>query len=184
MDLTARNDQIVSLAKSGFNGAEIARMYGLTRAAISQILRRFGASRSPRKVFGRFDWEQEGIPEHMRQMLTDNGAMKAFLTHRNNALRRGVEFKFTFAEWWRVWDESGKWHQRGRFKGQYVMSRHQDRGAYEVGNVSIVLATVNCSEGLKLRKFRPVRAHNCLASNTSSAAQARTARRTSSCTLT
>lgn len=36
-----------------------------------------------------------------------------------------------------LWLESGRWDRRGPRKGQYVMARHGDKGAYEIGNVRI-----------------------------------------------
>lgn len=48
-----------------------------------------------------------------------------------------IEVKFTFDEWLAVWLQSGKLHLRGRGGGKFCMSRHNDLGDYEVGNVSI-----------------------------------------------
>lgn len=62
-----------------------------------------------------------------------------YLEHKGSAKRRGIPFKLTFDEWWNIWEQSGKWEQRGKCKGQYVMSRYKDQGAYEVGNVFIQL---------------------------------------------
>lgn len=54
-----------------------------------------------------------------------------------------IEFKLTFEEWLRIWIDSGHLHERGRKKGQYVMSRKNDIGHYEVGNVFIQLCSEN-----------------------------------------
>ena len=56
---------------------------------------------------------------------------------KSKAKHRGVEFTLTFEEWWDIWEQSGKWEQRGCRKGQYVMSRYNDTGPYAVGNVFI-----------------------------------------------
>jgi hypothetical protein len=66
-----------------------------------------------------------------------------FAQQRNNARRRGVEWLMSFDEWWGLWLESGKWNQRGKGDGQYVMGRHGDVGPYAVGNVSIILCNEN-----------------------------------------
>ena len=66
--------------------------------------------------------------------------------HKFNAKHRGVPFLLTFEEWWSIWDTSGKWKQRGRGRGEYLMSRFGDIGAYEVGNVEIRLASENVAE--------------------------------------
>jgi hypothetical protein len=64
------------------------------------------------------------------------------------AKKRGIPFLLTFEEWRDIWDTSGKLEQRGRRRGQYVMARFNDQGAYEVGNVRICTAGDNVAEGL------------------------------------
>jgi hypothetical protein len=66
--------------------------------------------------------------------------------HKWNAYNRGISFQLTFKEWCWLWKHSGKWTKRGWRKGQYVMSRPNDQGAYEVGNVIIRLAEENRAE--------------------------------------
>ena len=56
---------------------------------------------------------------------------------KSKAKHRGIEFTLTFDEWWDIWQQSGKYEQRGFRKGQYVMSRYNDTGPYAVGNVFI-----------------------------------------------
>lgn len=63
-----------------------------------------------------------------------------------------IEFRLTFDEWLGIWLESGHINERGRRKGQYVMSRINDLGHYEVGNVEIKTCTENLSEGNSGRK--------------------------------
>jgi hypothetical protein len=58
-----------------------------------------------------------------------------------NAQKRGIVWKLTFLEWRKVWGR--RIIKRGRRKGQYVMARFGDVGAYEVGNVQIVLGQQN-----------------------------------------
>ena len=58
--------------------------------------------------------------------------------HRQNARARGIPFRLTFEQWWRIWQRSGKWKQRGKIdergkRGRgYCMARPGDQGAYEV----------------------------------------------------
>lgn len=66
--------------------------------------------------------------------------------HRNNALTRNIPFLLTFEEWWSLWEQSGKWEQRGWRRGQYCMARVGDMGSYEIGNVRICLAEDNRAE--------------------------------------
>ena len=65
---------------------------------------------------------------------------------KSKAKHRGIDFELSFNEWWDIWQQSGKWEQRGFRKGQYVMSRKNDIGAYEVGNVFIQRAEDNHSQ--------------------------------------
>lgn len=69
-----------------------------------------------------------------------------YRSHRQNALARDIPFRLTFAQWWRIWQRSGKWEQRGTDSDQYCMARPGDRGAYEIGNVVIVLNYENRTE--------------------------------------
>jgi hypothetical protein len=69
-----------------------------------------------------------------------------FDKQKYHAKRRGIAFRLTFAEWWAIWQDSGHWAERGRKRGCYCMARFGDVGAYEIGNVAIVLYEVNTSE--------------------------------------
>jgi NUMOD3 motif len=61
-----------------------------------------------------------------------------FLTQRASAKDRGIGFDLSYSEWLGIWIASGKLLQRGRRRGQYVMARIGDRGAYRIGNVEII----------------------------------------------
>lgn len=65
---------------------------------------------------------------------------------KHMARKRGIEFKLTFEEWFKIWTDSDHLHERGTKRGQYVMARNGDQGAYEVGNVRIVTTTENVRE--------------------------------------
>lgn len=69
-----------------------------------------------------------------------------FYTHRSNAKRRNIPFLLSFDEWWKIWQDSGKWTQCGKGKGKYCMARPGDQGAYEIGNVRICLNEENRAE--------------------------------------
>lgn len=45
--------------------------------------------------------------------------------------------RLTFEEWFDIWWTSGYWFKRGRGVGTYCMSRYNDLGDYEIGNVFI-----------------------------------------------
>lgn len=82
----------------------------------------------------------------MRLISPHERARKAFTTQRSKSKKRGILFLLSFDEWWSIWRASGRWHERGRGQGQYCMARFGDVGAYEVGNVKIILRTDNTSE--------------------------------------
>jgi hypothetical protein len=65
---------------------------------------------------------------------------------------RNIEWDITFQEWYSVWEQSGKYAERGKGKGKYVMSRVNDIGAYKLGNVFIQLNTDNVSQASKGKK--------------------------------
>lgn len=69
-----------------------------------------------------------------------------FKIHKTNAKRRGIPFLLTFTQWWRIWQRSGKWDQRGNGKpDDYVMGRKGDTGPYAVGNVEIITHAANAA---------------------------------------
>ena len=74
--------------------------------------------------------------------------------HKNLAKGRNIPFDLTFEEWWSIWQDSGKWEQRGRKRGQYVMSRFNDIGPYAKDNVEIKTQEDNFREFAKRSKGR------------------------------
>ena len=71
-----------------------------------------------------------GIPEYV---------FLAWKSQRHSAGKRGIEFWFTLLQWHWWWRDAllslGPDAKRGRRKGQFVMARIGDQGAYEAGNV-------------------------------------------------
>ena len=80
-------------------------------------------------------------------------AKQKFHAQRSNSRKRvdkngnQILFKLTFEEWSDIWWQSGQWHNRGLGAGQYCMSRKNDLGHYEPGNVEIILSKDNIVEG-------------------------------------
>ena len=66
-----------------------------------------------------------------------------YACHKSKAKAREIPFNLTYEEWFKSWQDSGHWHERGCRSGQYVMSRKNDTGAYEIGNVFIQLHKQN-----------------------------------------
>jgi hypothetical protein len=82
--------------------------------------------------------------------------LKSFYTQRQTAKQRGIPWRLEYWEWLQIWQDSGHLANRGRCKGQWVMSHPGDRGAYESGNVRIVHCETNHAEGnyAKWRRYR------------------------------
>jgi len=74
---------------------------------------------------------------------------------KNAAIQRGIEWNFTFESWWKVWDDSGQWANRGRGIGKYCMSRKEDKGPYSPDNVFIQEHQQNSKDARKYNKTLP-----------------------------
>ena len=75
-----------------------------------------------------------------------NKPQKRYIQQKCQADHRGIGWLFTFDTWWKMWEESGKWNERGRKTGQYCMARKGDIGPYSPENVDIILVTKNSSD--------------------------------------
>ena len=82
-------------------------------------------------------------------MIDLQEAKNKYSRQKSKAKHRGIDFLFTFEEWWDIWQKSGHWHERGLKCGQYVMARKGDVGPYSTGNVVIITT----SENLAMRKM-------------------------------
>jgi hypothetical protein len=72
--------------------------------------------------------------------------------HRRGCGYRGIEFALTFEQWFEIWTKSG--HLKDRGVPGYCMMRHGGKGAFAVGNVSIVSTSkaAGTSPGTKRKK--------------------------------
>jgi len=169
-----RTDAMAAMYKGGKTLAEIGEVYGVTRERVRQILSRYAgvsaveggqsvrSSRKKRSAQSKKDaasLEKYGCTYAQYRDLVRIGLESkqsnektnattptgAFHSQRQNALRRGIKWKLSLWDWWQVWQESGKWAERGRGRGSYVMCRFGDAGAYEVGSVYIAKFEHNVS---------------------------------------
>ena len=92
---------------------------------------------------------KESTMVDMKAIYKEHTRQKANCKHRVDKLGNPVKMNMTKHEFADVWIQSGKWHLRGRKKGQYCMARNNDIGHYEVGNVKIVPIEENTSEAHK-----------------------------------
>ncbi len=74
----------------------------------------------------------------------------AWKAHRDNSAARGIAFRFTLLGWTLWWRHElalrGPKATRGRNRGNYVMARIRDRGAYEAGNVRCLNVKQNAND--------------------------------------
>jgi hypothetical protein len=63
--------------------------------------------------------------------------------HKSNAQKRRIPWEFTFESWWKLWQDSGHWEQRGHSPGQYCMGRNGDEGPYSPSNCKIITVDDN-----------------------------------------
>ncbi len=98
-------------------------------------------------------------------MVTKQQLKTAFQNHKQRAKRYGIDFNLTETEWLDIWESSGHVHDKGTHRGGYVMSRFNDTGSYEVGNVKIQTVGENTKEAFLLNnkdfiKSRPGKENN------------------------
>jgi hypothetical protein len=79
-----------------------------------------------------------------------NYVYKAWRSQRHSAKRRGIPFKFGLFEWHCWWNRElialGSDARRGNRRGQYMMARFGDAGAYEHGNVYAATPAQNSND--------------------------------------
>lgn len=64
---------------------------------------------------------------------------------RSRIKKEGVKFDLKFVDWWRAWQESGHWHERGR-QG-YQMTRWDRNQGWSRDNIRIVTVSERFSDG-------------------------------------
>lgn len=97
--------------------------------------------------------------DEYERFRNEHGA-KPFLQFRNQVKQakiRGVPWGMTFPQWWKIWQESGKYHLRGVRKGQFCMQRPMDRGGYTPDNVEILEVKENGHTRACVNALREVR---------------------------
>lgn len=73
------------------------------------------------------------IQAKIKEWGKTNPEKRAFYRQRSQAKQRGIDFLLTLEEWLEWWGDDLP--RRGRGKGKLVMCRHDDVGAYELGNI-------------------------------------------------
>lgn len=92
----------------------------------------------------------------MDQKTYERTPLGRYRRQKANAERRHIPWDFTFESWWKIWQDSGKWEQRGQTRDSYCMSRINDEGHYCPENVEIKTLSANTLEHLSSRWTRNV----------------------------
>jgi len=168
-----RVEAMAAMYRGGKTLEEIGAVYKVSRERVRQIISRHAgitaaqggqsmqASRKREALAARRDagsyekhgcsYEQyRGLVAAGKKLLAEGVARErtptgAFTRQKNTAKTRGIPWSLKLWDWWQIWQDSGKWEERGRGKGKYVMCRFGDCGAYEVGNVYIAKYEHNVS---------------------------------------
>lgn len=147
------HDRLAEMYESGQTLAEIGNHFGITRERVRQIISNLGVTKfdggkhvrsfqnTPDKVAKLREKNERAearirslwgmsvdaytlhVKEHGNSSFS-NSPMHKYVCQRNSSIRRGIAWEFTFADWWSIWLESGKWYERGQ--GKYVMARYGD----------------------------------------------------------
>lgn len=166
-----RDEEFISLYKSGKTLQEIGEIYGISRERVRQRLSKNGLIKSDGgshiKTFINlaenafknrgFTAKREiacinyyGCSREYRDSLGDCNVYgqlpMAYKSQKNSARKRGIEFNLTLPEWIEIWQNSGQLHNRGLGAGKYVMARVCDSGAYEKDNVEIITHSQNSKD--------------------------------------
>lgn len=149
---------------------DIGACFGLTRERVRQIITKWNGGpvlggrtvlielnkahsikdkkwKKEAKMFATYGCSVEFIEAANNGMRLSDGKSPAgkYRHQKGSAKTRSIEFNLTFKEWWDIWQESGRWSERGRGNG-YCMARVGDTGPYSVDNVEIKTASDNSSE--------------------------------------
>lgn len=63
---------------------------------------------------------------------------RVWIQQRNQAQWRGEGWSISFEAWKQLWDQSGQWHNRGRQRSCYCMTRQDHLLPWTVDNVQII----------------------------------------------
>lgn len=158
-----RTERMAAMYRQGLTLQKISEQFGVSRERVRQLIAAAGVTRvdggqalqasmkKARKAVRReaYYMQKYGLPIEQVRALQSEGVTHAYTRQKQSARTRGIPFVLTFAEWFSVWQASGKLHLRGRGKGRYCMSRINDSGGYELGNVHIQLTEENGREAVK-----------------------------------
>lgn len=165
-----RTKQMAALYKSGQTLQEIGDQFGITRERVRQLItvghglrasdggqHKQAIDRQEKLATAKNNWSLRkwGCNYDQYQTIRDlKRPTRAFSQQRQNAATRGIGWELKLWEWWSIWQQSGKWTQRGRGQG-YMMCRKGDIGPYAIDNVFIATGCENSSEQKRKKSGLP-----------------------------
>lgn len=154
-------DQIEANYRSGYTLAQLGARHGVTRERIRQILaerdisgadggqrvctERRRAERAAKRDVRYLAKRGMRFAEYRAMIGRADRPLQAYRYQERTARYRNIGWEFNFGSWWKVWQDSGKWAERGRGRG-YCMSRINDEGPYAPWNVRICTGVENVKE--------------------------------------
>ena len=168
---TDRERQMAALYKSGKTLQEIGDQFGLSRERVRQLITKWygiratdgGQHKLAENKRAKFEAKRNARSlkkwgcnfEQYIELREMQRPTRAYASQRRNAIRRGIGWDFNLWQWWSIWQQSGKWSQRGRGQG-YVMCRKGDSGPYSIDNVFIAPARINSSDQARKKNGLPI----------------------------
>jgi hypothetical protein len=130
--------QVAEMYRSGMTQVQIGAVYGANHSAVCQILKKLGVKKvkvprqkyeaaAAERIYKEWGLSLADYKAHVAEhgLPSYRGTpMQKFTTQKRGARLRGIAWQFTFAEWWGLWMDSGKWAERKQ--GGYVMARFND----------------------------------------------------------
>jgi transposase len=162
----AKIKEMAAMRRAGATLHQIGLYFGASGESIRQTLLRAGVAPAPhrvsktaiakqqaqqakaariKKLWGLTVEQYEAIRQKYGPHSEPASPIRKFTEQRRNAHTRGVDWRISFAEWWAVWQASGKYEKRGRGTG-YCMARFNDTGPYSADNVEIIPNRQNISD--------------------------------------
>lgn len=178
-----RNEEIVALFLSGKTMPKIGAMFSISRERVSKILAGNGITRDRGGIclVNRANSLKNKVAADKKKrdrdnlFLLQNGcdyneylkiparARRAYTAQKNGAKQRKIKWKFNLFEWWRAWQLSGHWHERGTGNG-YCMARKGGVGPYSIDNIYFCTNSQNFKDSYVYRPSA-VRNHNYILKN-------------------
>lgn len=165
MAFDARTEDMVARYRAGETLVAIGSHHGITRERARQIIAKYARYRGPvvggaevAALIRRAAYLAERDARYLASKgctfdeysaIRDAGGARPYGQQRSTAHQRGIEWRFTLASWWKVWQDSGRWSERGRGNG-YCMARRGDVGPYSPENVYICTIGQNFSDSWRL----------------------------------